>query len=87
MSSLRVARVAPVRQRQQWTVAGQPRRARNQYLSELAAIKGLGCTAAVVDMGFPVLYQSFYQFNADPQDYQTMLNFYTQVVADLHADG
>jgi uncharacterized protein (TIGR03437 family) len=61
--------------------------ARSQYLTELAAIKGLGCKAVVVDMGFPVLYAPFYQFNGDPQDYQSMLNFYTQLVADAHAAG
>lgn len=61
--------------------------ARSQYLTELAAIKSLGCTAVVVDMGFPVLYEPFYQFNGDPQDYQSMVSFYTQVVADVHAAG
>ncbi len=60
---------------------------RTNYLAELAALKGLGFTAVVIDIGFPVLYAPFYGFNGDPQDYQGMQNFYAQVVADVHAAG
>jgi uncharacterized protein (TIGR03437 family) len=60
---------------------------RTNYLRELDALKSLGLKAVVVNIGFPVLYQPFYESNGDPQDYQSMLGFYQQVIVDVHAAG
>jgi uncharacterized protein (TIGR03437 family) len=38
-------------------------------------------------MGFPVLYQPFYQYNGDPQDYAPMVTFYQNVVSEAHKRG
>ncbi len=60
---------------------------RTKYLNELNALKNLGNTAVVVQMGYPLLYQPFLQFNGDPQDYASIIAFYQQVAADVHAAG
>lgn len=61
--------------------------ARAGYMRELNALKALGLKAVVTKVGFPLLYQSFLQMNGDPQDYQAYLQFYQQLVADVHAAG
>ncbi len=58
---------------------------RSRYLMELNGLKSLGVQAVVVKMGFPLLYQPFLQFNGDPQDYNSVISFFQQVVADVHA--
>lgn len=60
---------------------------RTSYLLELSALKGLGVQAVIIPIGFPILYQPFYQFNGDPGDYARMLDFYKQLVADVHGEG
>ncbi len=59
--------------------------ARQKYLQELNALKSIGVQAVTVKMGFPMLYQPFLQFNGDPGDYGPIIQFYQQVVADVHA--
>jgi uncharacterized protein (TIGR03437 family) len=60
---------------------------RAKYLQELDALKSLGVQAVVVKMGYPFLYQPFLQYNGDPNDYPTIISYYQQVVADVHAAG
>lgn len=54
---------------------------------EIQSLQALGVTAVSLDIGFPVLYQPFFTYNGDPDDYQKYLTFYKQVAADIHAAG
>jgi len=54
---------------------------------ELDGMQSLGVKAVTICIGFPVLYQPFYEFNRDPEDYQRFLSFYRKLSADIHGRG
>jgi hypothetical protein len=54
---------------------------------ELDGLQALCVKAVTMCIGFPVLYQPFYEFNQDTEDYQRFLNFYRELVGDIHARG
>ncbi len=60
---------------------------RDSYLHELQALKSLGVSGVVIAMGFPLLYEPFYQSIGDDQDYQPMLSFFQQLIVDIHSLG
>jgi uncharacterized protein (TIGR03437 family) len=51
---------------------------------ELDDLSKLGVQFVTVAVSFPILYQPFYQYNGDPQDYQTVLTFYQNVMTQIH---
>jgi len=61
--------------------------AHRSILRELDRLQGLGVNAVTLCIGFPILYQPFYDFNGDPQDYQRILNFYQQLAMEIHHRG
>lgn len=61
--------------------------AHQNILLELDRLQGLGVKAVTFCIGFPILYQPFYGFNGDPQDYQPMVAFYRGLVTDIHKRG
>jgi uncharacterized protein (TIGR03437 family) len=54
---------------------------------ELDDLAKLGVQFVTVAVSFPILYQPFYQYNNDPQDYQSVLNFYQSVMSEIHQRG
>jgi uncharacterized protein (TIGR03437 family) len=58
-----------------------------QVLIQLNAFALVGVQSVTVCMGFPILYQPFYQYNGDPQDYAPMVTFYQNVVSEAHKRG
>jgi uncharacterized protein (TIGR03437 family) len=59
----------------------------NQVLIQLNGFALVGVQSVTVCMGFPILYQPFYQYNGDPQDYAPMVTFYQNVVSEAHKRG
>lgn len=53
--------------------------------SELDGLSGLGVQFVTVAVSFPILYQPFYTYNNDPQDYASVLAFYQGVMAAIRA--
>jgi uncharacterized protein (TIGR03437 family) len=51
--------------------------------TELDGLAMLGVQFVTVAVSFPILYQPFYQYNNDPQDYQQVLNFYQNVMSEV----
>ena len=60
---------------------------RVSVLTELDRLRARGVQAVTFPTGFPLVYAPFYRFNADPDDYQAMIDFDRQLVADIHARG
>jgi uncharacterized protein (TIGR03437 family) len=58
-----------------------------QVLIQLNAFALVGVQSVTVCMGFPILYQPFYRYNNDPQDYLPMVTFYQNVVSEAHKRG
>ena len=58
-----------------------------QVLSQLNAFALLGVQSVTTCIGFPILYQPFYQYNNDPQDYRNVLAFYQKFVTEAHNRG
>ena len=54
---------------------------------ELSRLQALGVKAVTVNIGFPVLLPSFFQWNGDPGDYNIFLNFYKQLAAEVRRRG
>src|SRR5262249_9713685 len=54
---------------------------------ELDRLQSLGVKAVDLSIGFPILYQPFYAFNQDPQDYQSMTDFYRQLASEIRKRG
>ena len=54
---------------------------------ELDNLAKLGVQFVTVAVSFPILYQPFYQYNNDPQDYQSVLNFYLSVMSEIRQRG
>ena len=58
-----------------------------QVLIQLNAFALVGVQSVTTCVGFPTLYQPFYQYNGDPQDYPKMLAFYQNFVSEAHKRG
>jgi uncharacterized protein (TIGR03437 family) len=58
-----------------------------QVLAQLNAFALVGVQSVTTCIGFPVLYQPFYQYNGDPQDYAPMVAFYQNFVSEAHKRG
>jgi len=56
-------------------------------VTELNALDLVGLQSVTVAVGFPILYQPFYQYNNDPQDYTQVLSLYQNVIAELRRRG
>jgi uncharacterized protein (TIGR03437 family) len=54
---------------------------------ELDDLAKMNVQFVTVAVSFPILYQPFYQYNNDPQDYQTVLTFYQNVMDQIHQRG
>ena len=54
---------------------------------ELDGLVRLGMQSVNISVGFPLLYEPFYQWNNDPQDYQTVLTFYQSVMSEARQRG
>ena len=57
------------------------------YQFELQAMQKIGMEAVTIKIGYPLLYQSFLEYNGDPDDLQPFIDFYKKVVNDVHAAG
>jgi uncharacterized protein (TIGR03437 family) len=58
-----------------------------QVLSQLNAFALVGVQSVTTCIGFPLLYQPFYQYNNDPQDYTQVVAFYQNFVSEAHKRG
>src|ERR1039458_1903047 len=58
-----------------------------QVLSQLNAFALVGVQSVTTCIGFPLLYQPFYQYNDDPQDYARVVAFYQKFVSEAHKRG
>src|ERR1035438_5132884 len=58
-----------------------------QVLRQLNAFALLGVQSVTTCIGFPLLYQPFYQYNNDPQDYPEVVAFYQSFVSEAHKRG
>ncbi len=58
-----------------------------QVLAQLNAFALLGVQSVTTCIGFPLLYQPFYQYNGDPQDYAQVVAFYQNFVSEAHKRG
>jgi uncharacterized protein (TIGR03437 family) len=56
-------------------------------LSQLNAFALVGVQSVTTCIGFPTLYQPFYEYNNDPQDYAQVLAFYQNFVSEAHKRG
>jgi len=54
---------------------------------QLNGLANAGVQSVTIAIGFPILYQPFYQYNNDPQDYATVLSFYQSVMAAVRSHG
>lgn len=57
------------------------------YQFELQALKAMGVQAAVVQVGFPMLYQPFFTYIGQPQMYAQFVAYYQTVAQDVRAAG
>ena len=55
--------------------------------TQLNGLVAAGVKSVTVAISFPFLYQPFYQYNNDPQDYATVLSFYQGVMAAARSRG
>jgi uncharacterized protein (TIGR03437 family) len=58
-----------------------------QVLTQLNAFALLGVQSVTTCIGFPILYQPFYQYINDPQDYPNVVVFYQNFVSEAHNRG
>ena len=58
-----------------------------QVLIQLNAFALVGVQSVTTCIGFPTLYQPFYEYNNDPQDYPKMVAFYQDFVSEAHKRG
>lgn len=59
----------------------------NSVQLQLNGLVSVGVQSVVIGVGFPILYQPFYQYNNDPQDYAKVLSFYQSVMTEVHKRG
>ena len=59
----------------------------NSVQLQLSGLVRVGVQSVVIGIGFPILYQPFYQYNNDPQDYAKVLSFYQNVMAAVRQRG
>ena len=55
--------------------------------NQLDAFASLGLNCVTFAASFPILYQPFYQYNSDPQDYPRVLAFYQSVMSEVRKRG
>jgi len=55
--------------------------------TELDDLSKLGLQFVTIGVSFPILYEPFYTYNRDPQDYASVLSFYQNVMAAVHQKG
>jgi len=55
--------------------------------TQLNGLVAAGVQSVTVAISFPFLYQPFYQYNNDPQDYARVLSFYQGVMAAARSRG
>jgi uncharacterized protein (TIGR03437 family) len=58
-----------------------------QVLTQLNGFALVGVQSVTTCIGFPALYQPFYEYNGDPQDYPKMVTFYQNFVSEAHKRG
>ena len=58
-----------------------------QVLIQLNALALVGVQSVTTCIGFPTLYEPFYEYNGDPQDYPQMVAFYQNFVSEAHKRG
>ena len=58
-----------------------------QVLTQLNGFALVGVQSVTTCIGFPALYQPFYEYNGDPQDYAKMVTFYQNFVSEAHKRG
>ena len=54
---------------------------------ELDGLAKLGVQFVTIGVSFPILYQPFFTYNNDPQDYAAVQSFYQNVMAAVHQHG
>ena len=54
---------------------------------QLNGLVNAGVRSVVISVAFPILYQPFYQYDNDPQDYAKVLGFYQSVMAEARKRG
>jgi hypothetical protein len=59
----------------------------NNALTDLNRLQSLGVKAVTVDIAFPILLPSFFEWNGDPADYASFLSFYQQLAIQIHSMG
>lgn len=59
----------------------------NSVELQLNGLVNLGVQSVVIGVSFPILYQPFYQYNNDPQDYAKVLTFYQNVMTEVRKRG
>ena len=59
----------------------------NSVNLQLDGLVNVGVQSVVLGISFPILYQPFYQYNNDPQDYAKVLSFYQNVMSEVHKRG
>jgi hypothetical protein len=59
----------------------------NSVQLQLNGLTSVGVQSVVFAVGFPILYQPFYQYNNDPQDYAKVLSFYQSVMSEARKRG
>ena len=55
--------------------------------SQLDALALVGVQSVTFAVSFPILYQPFYQYNHDPQDYAGVIGFYQSVMSEARSRG
>jgi uncharacterized protein (TIGR03437 family) len=58
-----------------------------QVLIQLNALALVGVQSVTTCIGFPALYEPFYEYNGDKQDYPKMVAFYQNFVSEAHKRG
>jgi hypothetical protein len=59
----------------------------NNAVTDLNRLQALGVKAVTVNIAFPILLPSFFQWNGDPGDYNSFVNFYKQLAIQIHGMG
>ncbi|MGA2724719.1 MAG: hypothetical protein ABSG79_20200 [Bryobacteraceae bacterium] len=59
----------------------------SQVLIQLNAFALVGVQSVTTCIGFPLLYEPFYEYNNDPQDYPKIVAFYQSFVSEAHKRG
>jgi fibronectin type 3 domain-containing protein len=71
----------------QFTALLAPNYFEQTVLVELQELQATGATAVTTHISFPILYQPFYVYSNNPDQYQQFVSFYQQVASAVHAAG